>query len=362
MKTILALLLLACIQLAAAANHSQLESIRALRLAGDYRQALELARTELMGDPNNPGLLNELGELEFVTGDLDAATDHFRQAIDLADVDLLMAQLNLAEIHRRRGDLQLAETLYHQIRTGLQTQPALNARDLFAIASATSQLGRSDPQLFKEAVQLFDQASRMDPSFVEAGIALGELLLEKYNNQEALEVFKEALAKNDKHPQALLGLARSQHFDYSSAAMLTALQALELNPNLVPARVFMSRLYIELEQYSDAKFEVQQALAVNPVSLEALAMLAVIYHLERNPTEFKRIEQRVLALNPALCRPLQRTRRPGSTESAVPGCASFCRDRGETRSAILAGIWLARHKPAAARANAGRPGQSRTLV
>lgn len=298
MKTVSTLLLLVCMQLAYAANHSQFESIQALRIVGDYQQALDLARAELVGDANNARLLIELGELEFATGNLDAAAERFQQVIILAGSEWLTAKLNLAEIHRHRGDLQSAERLYQEIRAAYQTQPGLNARDLYAIARATRQLGRSDPQLFKEAVQLFDQASRMDPSFVDAGIALGELLLEKYNNQEALEVFKEVLAINDKHPRTLLGLARSQHFDYSATAMLTAQQVLELNPNLVPARVFMARLYLELEQYSDARFELQQALVVNPVSLEALSMLAVVYHLERNLTEFAAIEQRVLALNP----------------------------------------------------------------
>jgi tetratricopeptide (TPR) repeat protein len=298
MKTVYAIILLLSASLASAASHSQLESIRALRSAGNYQQALDLGRAALLADANNAPLLNELGELEFATGKPDAARARFLQVIDLAGSERLMAMLNLAEIHRQRGDLPAAERLYHEIRAAYQTQPGLSARDLYAIASATRELGRADPQLYKEAVQLFDQASRMDPSFAAAGIALGELLLEKYNNQEALEVFNEVLAIYPKHPQALLGLARSQHFDYSSAALQTALQVLELNPNLAAARVFMARLYLELEQYRDAKFEVQQALALNPLSLEALSMLAVANYLERNQAEFAALEQRVLALNP----------------------------------------------------------------
>ena len=136
------------------------------------------------------------------------------------------------------------------------------------------------------------------PAYLDAGIALGELLLEKYNNQEASALFRELLAIDDKHPRALLGLARSQHFDYSSQAVTTALQSLSINPNLVPARVFMARLFIELEQYGDARREAELALEINPVSLEALTMLGVIDHLERNTEQFEAIERQVLALNP----------------------------------------------------------------
>ncbi len=298
MKIISALLLLVCTHLAAEAGDSSLEPIQALRIAGHYRQALELARTELALDATDARLLNESGELQFELGNLQAAISSFQQVIDLAGAEQLMAKWNLARVHRYRGDLPRAERLYAEIRAGFQTQSSVSARDLYAIANATRELGRSDPQLFKDAVQLFDRAMRMDPSFTDAGIALGELLLEKYNNREALQVFQEVLSKDAKHPRALLGLARSQHFDYSSEAMLTALQALEINPNLVPARVFMSRLYIELEQYSDANFEARRALEINPLSLEALSMLAVVHHLQRAAPEFARVERRVLELNP----------------------------------------------------------------
>ena len=239
-----------------------------------------------------------MGELQLITGNLSTAASRFQQVIELDDTERLIALLNLAGVHRQKGEWQSAETLYSEIRQAYQTRPRLTSRDLFAIASASRYLGRSDPQLFKEAVRIYDQAGRNNPSYLDAGIALGELLLEKYNNQEALVVFKEVLGKNDRHPRALLGLARSQHFDYSSAALQTTLGLLEINPNLVEGRVFLSRLHIELEQYGEAKNEALKALAVNPVSLQALSMLAVVSYLQRDMPEFQRIESQLLELNP----------------------------------------------------------------
>ena len=298
MKPILVLILLAYSQLCFATVEEELEKIHALFQVGDYQKAIELNRTELAGDQNNTLLLNQLGELEFETGNLNDAEKYFQQVIDLAGQNSLTAKLNLAKVYIQTGQLQSAETLFFEIRSAYQSQQALSAPDLYAIASASQYLGRSDPQLFKQAVRIFVEASLKNPSNLDASIALGELLLEKYNNEEALEVFSEVLAKDNNHPAALLGLARSQHFDYSSIAMLSVLKALEINPNLIAARVFLSRLYIELEQYAQAQQEAEQALKVNPVSLEALSMLAVVYHLERNVAEFERIEKRVLALNP----------------------------------------------------------------
>ena len=298
MKSLLILFMIGFSPLALATSHTVIEQIQTMRLLGDYEQAIELGQTEIEKEGSNARLLNEIGELQLITGNLAAAASRFQQAIELGESERLMAQLNLAEVHRQKGERRSAEALYERIRQAYHTQPRLSSRDLYAIASASRYLGRSDPQLFKEAVRIYDQASFKDPSFLDAGIALGELLLEKYNNQEALEVFKDVLGKNDRHPRALLGLARSQHFDYSSAALQTTLGVLDINPNLVEGRVFLSRLYIELEQYEDAKREALKALSVNPVSLQALSMLAVVYYLQRDRDDFDRIVNQILELNP----------------------------------------------------------------
>jgi tetratricopeptide (TPR) repeat protein len=297
-KYLFTLVLLGLTQPGYATTDSRQDQIQALRLTGEYPAAIERAQSELVAAPGDSLLLNQLGELRLQTGELETAAAHFREALESGGPDRLMAQLNLAEIHRQRGEWQAAETLWRDIRQAYQTETSLSARDLFAIASATRQLGRSDPQLFKEAVRLFDQASSKDPGFLDAGIALGELLLEKYNNQEATALFKDLLAINDEHPRALLGLARSQHFDYSSQAVTSALESLFINPNLVPTRVFLARLFIELEQYSDARHEAELALEVNPVSLEALTILGALNHLERNAARFEAIERQVMELNP----------------------------------------------------------------
>ncbi len=288
-----------CLALVTTGIHAaSIDEVEALRLQGDYAGALERAKAELDIDAENPRLLNLAGSIEFETGQVTAAETRFRRVIELGGLDTLMAKYHLARMELHRGERAAATALFEQIRAAQQTQFGLDARDLYAIAGATAWLGRSDPQLFKQAVRIYDDAIRRDPSDLSASITLGELLLEKYNNQEAQQAFRQVLDKNDRHPRALLGLARSQHFDYSTEAVVTALSALQFNPRLVPARVFMARLFIELEQYGDARHEAELALEVNPQSLEALSMLGAINHLERNTEAFDAIEQRVLAINP----------------------------------------------------------------
>ena len=281
-----------------AALDPRLENVDQLRLSGEYAAAIELAQTELDQEPNNHELQRRLGELQIETGNLDAATATFDQLIVGAGPDLLSAKYLRSEIHKLRGELDEAEVLWREVRAAYETADELTARDLYAIASATRELGRNNPQLFQDAVWMFDQAQRKDPALLEAGITLGELLLEKYNSQEAAGAFGEVLEIDDDHPKALLGMARSQHFDFSTEAPNTTLLALGQNPNLVPARVFLARLLIEVEQYADARLDIERALEVNPVSLEAMTLQGVIAHLTRDAEAFARIEARVLELNP----------------------------------------------------------------
>ena len=298
MRLFTAIALLCIVQCARGALDPRLEGVDLLRLSGDYVAAIELAGIELDADPGNRRLLQRLGELRLDTGDPDAAAEIFAGLGDSSGPEQLSARLKLAEIHFQRGERDAAELLWRAILEAYDSAETLSARDLLAIAGATRELGRGDPKLFQDALWLFDQAQRKDPALLDAGIAIGELLLEKYNSQEAAAAFHEVLDIDDDHPRALLGLARSQHFDYSTDALNTAASALSLNPNLVPARVFLARLLIELEQYADARIEAERALAVNSVSLEALTLLGVVAHLARDSDAFDAIEARVLALNP----------------------------------------------------------------
>ena len=298
MRILAAIALLLLAQSLHAALDPRLEDIDRLRLSGEYSAAIELAGSELDKDPDNRQLLRRLGELRLETGDLDAALAVFDRLLATPGPDRLSAKYWRSEIHKQRGELDAAEVLWREIRAAYETDEDLTARDLFAIASATRELGRNDPQLLQDAVWLFDQAQRKDPALVDAGIALGELLLEKYNSQEAAGAFGEVLQVDDDHPRALLGMARSQHFDFSTEAPDTTLKALSVNPNLVPARIFLARLLIEVEQYADARLDIERALEINPVSLEALTLQGVIAHLTRDGDAFAATEARVLALNP----------------------------------------------------------------
>ncbi len=129
-------------------------------------------------------------------------------------------------------------------------------------------------------------------------IKVGELFLEKYQSPDARASFQEVLSLNPNHPRALLGLARVLHFDGSPQALELTQKALEINPNLVPARVFLGLLQLDLENYREASEEAESALAVNPASLEALSLLATARFLSGDLQGFEEARARALGRNP----------------------------------------------------------------
>ena len=60
-----------------------------------------------------------------------------------------------------------------------------SARDLAAIAAAITYLGVDEPQLFKDALIVYDRAIAADPGNLEVRVKLAELFLDKYNSAEA---------------------------------------------------------------------------------------------------------------------------------------------------------------------------------
>ena len=121
----------------------------------------------------------------------------------------------------RQGEHEQAFVEFEKLISAYNNRNDLSSMELTVAASAARYLGVSDPQLYKDAVRVYQEAIDKDATNLSAYTALGDLLLEKYNNTEAIEVFRDALKIEPEHPELLLGLARSQHFDHSPEAMET---------------------------------------------------------------------------------------------------------------------------------------------
>lgn len=271
---------------------------RALAETGRYDDAIAEAARYERRNPNVPHVANLHGELLAHRGRLDEAERQFRRALDGGAFDSLVARLNLLLLQQRRGDVPSAMQGFDRFIDIYNRNRNLSSAEIAAVATAVRQLGSRNPQLFQDALRAYDEAITTDGNNLDAQILVGDLFLEKYEGTEAREAFEAILARAPNHPRALLGLARTRRFAGSSEAMDHVNRALDVNPNLVAARVFRASLYAEAEQYEEAAREIERALEVDPGSLDALALLAAVRHLQGDRSAYETLRQRLLALNP----------------------------------------------------------------
>ena len=269
--------------------------IRALLSTGEYDASELLAREA----PAPGAFANTLGEILVIQGKLEEAATAFQESIDANARDALTAEVNLAELLFSRGEIDEAMTRFDRfIDIYNASNGRLSATELVAVGRAVRYLGRTNPDLFQDALRAFDEATTIAPTWHEPRVRAGELFLETYSSTDAQSEFEKVLGVNPRHPGALLGLAKALEFDGTSDAGKVLGQLLEINSNQLEARALLANQHLTRERYQDAYEQAEMALAVNPNSLVALTALAGTHLLRGDLEKFQEVRARVLKLNP----------------------------------------------------------------
>lgn len=238
------------------------------------------------------------GRVALLGGDREGARQAFESARLARGGDALVASFELARLARDEGAIGMATTGFYAMIDAYNRGAADTAQELVAVAEACQWLGRDDPELFKDALRAYDEAVALDPSWPVPRIRLGELFLEKYDSSQARTSIADVLRSNPRHPEALLAMARTMRFDGDPRAAETLDAALEVNPNLIAARVFRARLRLASERFGEAREEAEKAIQADPESLTARTVLAAVEFLEGRDEEFASVRDGILADNP----------------------------------------------------------------
>jgi cellulose synthase operon protein C len=138
----------------------------------------------------------------------------------------------------------------------------------------------------------FRLATQSENSPARNKVRWGELLHQRFNNSDAADLFREALAKDPNSAEALLGLARLSADNFDGRASDYANKALALDPKLVAARELLADVALINDDRDTALAEADKALAFEQESLDAMAIHAALEILAgRSPdTWFARIQ------------------------------------------------------------------------
>jgi TolB-like protein/predicted Zn-dependent protease len=170
--------------------------------------------------------------------------------------------------------------------SGLAQKPSGRTQNLAAFeAFRTGRLHwwRRTPQEIQQAIELFAKALEHDPQFAPAYAAIADslLLLSSYGNitrlravERAQPMIEKALTLDPESAEAYaaLGLARWQ-IGQTAAAESSLRQAISLNGDYIPARLWLGGLLGELGRIPEQGLVLQEAMALDPLN----ELLAVNY-------------------------------------------------------------------------------------
>jgi cellulose synthase operon protein C len=148
-------------------------------------------------------------------------------------------------------------------------------------------------EMYQQANDQFRAAVAQSDGNALYRVRWGRLLHERFNDTDADNLFKEALARDPQDAQAYLGLALVSADGFDNAAIQWGAKALELDPKLVEAHELMANLALEDSDTTQAVRQADEAIQLSADALDAMAVHAAVEVLaDRSPdTWFDRIHQ-----------------------------------------------------------------------
>lgn len=235
-----------------------------------------------------------LGELDLLGGRYEEAIKRLDPVVARNGLDF-RARWALGQANLALGRGARATAVLDPMADAYTDDKVTTAQDLTWLA-----LGLWRTGYFKNANQVFGEAVQADPTFLEANVWWGLLFLEKYNYRDADGSFQEVLAKDPRHPMALVGMARvdiGSDNDLIKAAGRIE-EALKVSPRLIEAMLVRAEIAIRNEDYDGALATLDKALALNPRHVPALSAVATVRFLRDETQAFDKAVKATLAVNP----------------------------------------------------------------
>jgi cellulose synthase operon protein C len=161
----------------------------------------------------------------------------------------------------------------HGHRAEAQTCFEMLARSNDAYTRAEGQWGLEQWEQANEQFRVATQPENSKPLYK---VRWGVLLHERFNDGEAADLFREALAKDPSNAEAYLGLATVSAEDFSAKAVEYALKAIQLNPKLAEAHELLADLALANDDRDMAAAEADKAIALESDALDAMAIHAAL--------------------------------------------------------------------------------------
>ncbi len=242
---------------------------------------------ERMARGGGTAMETTLGDVLVLRGHLAAADSLYADVVARRLPDAMSALAGRAELALRRGNVTAAVAMARQVRAAYTAGSGWRPDDMVAAGRADVVLGAVDPEALHDALAAFDDAAAADSGNIDAQVRGADLLVEKYNGPDARDTYRGVLARVPNAPLALLGLAQVAALDGQSDPVPGARAALDRDPVLVPALVFLARLELGRAAYDSATAMAGRALAVDSTAVGAWGVLGAVAWLRGDSAGFR---------------------------------------------------------------------------
>ncbi len=257
---------------------------------GRWEDAEETITAALTAQAKSPALLARHAELNFLRGRYTQARELAQAGVD-QDSQHVHSRLILAHALAELGQLDEAAKAYQWFIQYYNRSQPKDAETLMRIGEGSAQYARWNrvSSVFKFVVnEVCKDALTDDKNCWQAPLLSGSLLLEKYNESQAVPEFHNALRINPHVAEihAAIGLSFLQDYKHDKARE-RAEQALKCNPRSPTALVLMADTYLLTDVPEPAGEWLDKALAINPADQRVLGRKAALALLGERllPTE-----------------------------------------------------------------------------
>jgi tetratricopeptide (TPR) repeat protein len=211
---------------------------------GDWENADPALRKVLEREDRFADVHNMLGVIAHSRGNYIAAEHHLEAALALNPA-YTEAALNLSVTYNDRGKYDKARELYTRLQSVPRGSGGGQGIDPFArgrLANMHAELGEAyaDSGLIEEAIEQYEQAVSLCPSFADLRTRLGSLLRDVHEYERAKTHYEAALASRPGFTPALIQLGITMMALGDAKAAESAWQeALTLDSSLAQAKMYL---------------------------------------------------------------------------------------------------------------------------
>jgi tetratricopeptide (TPR) repeat protein len=209
---------------------------------GKYSEAEPILRNILEARPDYPDVLNKLGVISYLKGDIENATGFFERAVKL-NPNYTEASLNLAIAFNEKNEFKKAWEVFS--RAAQIAAPAPAALDPYAagkLANEHYKLGNMymDLGLADESIEEYKKALRLHDGLADVRTRLGIALRGKGLLDDAVAQFSMAKESNPRYGQAWVQLGLTYYIQgFPGLAVEEWEEALRKMPHLKEAGTYL---------------------------------------------------------------------------------------------------------------------------